>query len=146
MSWTTLSQEDVHAQLTSREIELLLGTGLAVGQASPLPDVLSRAVAEVRSYVPALRADSSLAAGLLPQSLHGAALDIIRYRLATRLASGRQASEWLLSEPRQKAYQDALAYLKDVARGLVAVDPLPAGGTPSLGATAGHFGSEEAFN
>jgi phage gp36-like protein len=144
MAWIALTSDAVQSQLSGRELELLTGGGLADGQPSPLADVLARAVAEVRSYIPALRPDPSLVEGCLPESLHGAVLELVRYRLATRLASGRQAAEWLLSEPRQRAYQDALAYLKDVARGLVAVEPPPTGNQPAQ--ASGQFGSDPSFN
>lgn len=147
MPWVALTVSDARAALAGAEEQDLLSGLVATGQPDPLEGELTRVVAEVRSYIPALRSDSTLGAGLLPDTLHGACLDILRLRLATRLAAGRQAADWLVTEPRRKAAEDARAYLKDVSRGLVAIEPPPAGAPPAAQPlpASGHFGSDDAF-
>jgi len=145
MSWTELTADAITSQLGANELQALRTVQLASGQPDPLAEVHTMVIAQVRSYIPALRADPALAPGLLPESLHGVALDIARHRLCTRLAVGSKAAGWLHSEPRQKAYEDAVAYLRDVARGLIAVEPPPAGESPAAPASDGHWGSAERF-
>lgn len=144
MAWTELTVEHMRGKLSKTELDLLRTLDVEEGQADPLEEILSRTVAEARAHIPALRADPTAAAGLLPKSLHGAALDIARFRLATRLATGARAAGLLLSEPRQRAYTDALQYLRDVARGVIAVEPPPDGDPPAAPAPA-HWGSAERF-
>lgn len=142
MPWLPLSAESARAALAGAQEQDLLCAAPA-GQADPLAEELGRVVALVRGYIPALRTNPGLGAGLLPDTLHAPCLDILRLRLATRLASGRAAGEWLLSEPRRKAADDAFAYLKDVARGLVAVEPPPDGGASAAPMFTGDYGSDE---
>jgi len=147
MAWTALTVSAARAAIAGADEQDLLAGLTATGQPDPFADELPRVIAEVRSYIPALRVDQSLGAGLLPDTLFGACLDILRLRLATRLAAGRQASEWLVTEPRRKAAEDARAYLKDVARGLVAVEPPPPGVPPAEDPleAGGYHGSDEPF-
>jgi hypothetical protein len=146
MPWTALSAEALKSQLSAQELEALRTFDLAAGQGDPLTEVLLRTVLEVRGYIPALRPDLGAAAGLLPDTLHGATVDMVRYRLCSRLASGPKAAAWLLTEPRTKAYEQAIYLLKDVARGLVAVEPPPTS-TPSAAPPpyAGDFGGDDSY-
>lgn len=148
MAWTALTVAAARTALAGADEQDLLSGLTAVGQPDPLESELPGVIAVVRSYIPALRADQTLGAGLLPDTLHGVCVDMLRLRLATRLAAGRQASDWLVTEPRRKAAEDAVNYLKDVAKGLVAVEPPPAGAPPADDplAPGGYHGSDEAFS
>lgn len=145
MAWTTLSEDAIRSQLGGAELQALRTVQTETGQSDPLAEVVTMVIAQVRSYIPVLRADPSRAAGLLPESLHGVAIDVARHRLATRLAVGAKAAAWLNSEPRQKAYEEAISYLRDVARGLIAVESPPEGDTPATSDGGGWFGGEEVF-
>lgn len=147
MAWTALTVSAARAAIAGADEQDLLAGFTAPGQPDPFDGDLARVVAEVRSYIPALRVDQTLGAGLLPDTLHGVCLDILRLRLATRLAAGRQASEWLVTEPRRKAAEDARSYLKDVAKGLVSVEAPPAGVPPAEDPLVadGYHGSDTAF-
>lgn len=143
MAWAELTVDAITSQLGAHELQALRTLQLEPGKPDPLTEVQAMVLAQVRSYIPALRADPTVAPGLLPESLHGVTLDVARHRLCTRLAVGAQAAKWLHSEPRQKAYEDALAYLRDVARGLIAVEPPPVSGDPAETPPAqGYWGSE----
>ncbi len=147
MAWTALTVSDARAAIAGADEQDLLAGLTASGQPDPIEAELARVIAEVRSYIPALRVDPSLGAGLLPDTLFGVCVDILRLRLATRLAAGRQASEWLVTEPRRKAAEDARAYLRDVARGLIAVEAPPPSVPPAEDALApgGYHGSDTPF-
>jgi hypothetical protein len=146
MPWLPITVESARAALAgAAEQDLLCAT--TPGQPDPLAEELGRVLAMVRSYIPSLRANPGLGAGLLPDLLHASCLDILRLRLATRLAAGRAAGEWLVTEPRRKAAEEAMSYLKDIARGIVAIEPPPDGGAPAAPIFTGEFGSDspEAF-
>lgn len=146
MPWLALTSEMARTALAGPEEQALLCEA-SQWPSDPLADELGRVVAMARSYIPQLRANPGLSAGLLPDTLHAPCLDILRLRLATRLAAGRAAGEWLVSEPRRKAAEEALSYLKDVARGIVAVEPPPDAGTSAAPIFTGEYGcdSPEAF-
>lgn len=146
MAWTTITEDSIRSQLGAAELQALRGVETTPGQSDPLTEVINLVVAQTRSYLPVLRGDPGQAPGLLPESLHGVAVDMIRHRLGTRLAVGSQAAGWLNSAPRQKAYEEAIAYLRDVSRGFIAVEAPPAGAAPANPTTPpGDWGSEERF-
>lgn len=142
MAWLPLTPESARTALAGTAEQDLLCS--APGGVDPLGDELGRVLALARGYIPSLRANPGLSPGLLPDMLHGACLDILRLRLATRLAAGRAAGEWLVTEPRRKAAEEAMAYLKDVARGLVAVEPPPDGESAGVSPTfTGDYGHDQ---
>lgn len=145
MPWSAITAADFLSQLSQPELELVRASALAPGQDDPVPQVLARVTSEVRGYIPALRTDARVASGQLPEALHAAALDIARVRLISRLAAGK-ASAYLLTDARQRAYEAALALLRDCGRGVFVVEPPPTSSAPAPTATsedAGAWGSEE---
>jgi len=107
MAWITPSADDVKTRLTGAELNAFRTVALASGQADPITQVMLDTVNEVRGYVAAGGYVMGTAGTIPPQTL-APALAIIAYRLATRLPLK-------VSEDRRKQYEDAIAYLRDVA-------------------------------
>lgn len=141
MSWSAITTDNLLSQLSDAEVRAVQTVSTRAGQADPVAEVLARGIAEVRGYIPALRGDSTLAAGLLPEGLHAAALDMVRARLCSRLPLPEH-----FQERHDKAAERALAFLQKVAEGRIAVEPPPVGEPPAAQEpVTGFWGSEEAF-
>jgi phage gp36-like protein len=146
MSWTAITATDLQTRLTGGELTALRTAALSSGQTDPLPDILSRAIDECRGYLAARPGGSMGEAGTLPVQIHGAALDIARYRLCTRLSLGK-LGETFLPEARYNEYKDALALLRDVQAGKCIVEApdtlttenIPASITPSIKLPTGRM-------
>ena len=111
MSWITITEDDVKTRLTGAELSAFRTAALAAGQTDPLPEVIAQVTDEVRGYIAACPRNSLGAAGTIPKRLLGAALNIIRYRVATRLPSMKALIDGL----REGEYKDALTLLRQVA-------------------------------
>lgn len=118
MSWITITEEDVKTRLAGAELTAFKTAALSPGQSNPLPEIISQVTDEIRGYVAACAHNTLDAAGTVPPRLLAPALNMIRYRLATRLPG----MKGLIDELRQKEYNDALAVLKDVAACRFAVE------------------------
>jgi hypothetical protein len=110
MSWTTLAESDVLTRLTGAELTATKSAALASGQSSPLADILTQVIQEVRGRVAACSQNRLGDGATIPAELRGAALDIVRYRLLTRLPVAS-----LVTSARETEYRDALSLLRDVA-------------------------------
>lgn len=136
MPWISITEAGVRSRLADRELSALRSAARAEGQADPLDEVIARTVDEIRGYIAANSANRLGVAGRIPAQLEGAALAIIRYRLATRLPVAS-----LLTEERKEEHRDALTLLRDVAAGRFAVEApdeagpevIAAGGSPVSG-------------
>jgi phage gp36-like protein len=135
MSWTAPTVNDLKTRLAGPELTALSNAAKATGQADPTQEILTRAIDECRGYL-AARPDSDMGpAGTLPLQVHGACLDLARYRLCTRLPVAS-----LLTDARYNEYKDALTLLHDVQAGRCIVEApdtltteaLPANATPSI--------------
>lgn len=91
------------------------------GQIDPLIEVLARTVDEARGFLGARPHATMGPEGTIPPQLLGPVLDIARYRLCSRLAVG-PLSDMLLSEAREREYQDAIRILRDTAKGVFSVE------------------------
>jgi hypothetical protein len=133
MSWITLTEAGVQTKLAGAELAALKTAALASGQANPLPEVITQVTREVRGYVAACQRNVLGAEGTIPDELELAALNRIRYELATRLPVAS-----LLTEARRDANRAATEQLKDaaacrfliVAPATPAADQAAASGTP----------------
>jgi hypothetical protein len=110
MSWITLTEAGVQTKLSGAELVALKTAALAVGQTNPLPEVLTLVTREVRGYVAANSKNVLGAEGTIPDELESAALNRIRYELATRLPVAS-----LLTQARTDANTAATALFKEVA-------------------------------
>ena len=116
MSWIAITETQVRTRRTGPELAALKTAALAPGQADPLPAVIAGVIQRVRGYCAA--GGFALGAGeTIPGRLEDAALALIRFELAGRLPVAA-----MLTEDRRKAAEDARALLRDVARGLFAID------------------------
>jgi phage gp36-like protein len=113
MAWITLAETDVLDVLNADELDQYRTLSTQPGQTDPLPGILSNVTNEVRGYV---RNRYELgAAGTIPDALKSAALDIIAWRLANRVAPST-------ADKRKPAKDDAIALLKSVAAGEFGID------------------------
>lgn len=110
MAWTTVAEQDLAGRLSQREIDAFRASPAASMGADPVADTISAAVDLARGYC---RSNGNLRpgpAGTIPRSLLSPVLDIAAYNLLRRLPVPAQ-------EDRRKAYDAALAILRDVAEG-----------------------------
>jgi len=108
MSWITITSDDVLTRLAGAEKASYQNAARASGQSDPLPEIIAQVTDVVRGYVAACAANELDIGGTIPPRLLAAAVDIIRYRLTTRLPL-------TLTAAREQEYKDAISLLKDVA-------------------------------
>ncbi len=144
MSWIALTSADLSATLLATEAAALSSFALAPGASDPVATALTATAEEVRGYVSAHAGVAVGQAGTIPSELAGTALALARWRLLTRLATGR-AAQVLLTDARRRDYDDAVARLKDVAAGRFFVAPPddPAADQPRDPATAAFGGMKQ---
>ncbi len=112
--WVEISVNDVKTRLAAAELAAYRSVALAAGQVDPISDITAQVVHDIRGYA-AIHA--RLGAGMtIPDELLGAAVDMVAFRLTTRLGIA-------VKEDRRTAYQDALAKLRDLANGRFKVVP-----------------------
>jgi hypothetical protein len=134
MAWITLTAADVQGTLTAPELSAARTAAIAVGQVDPLTDALARTVAEVRGYVGGAQRNTLGEAGTIPDELKSAALDLVRYRVLTRLPL--QGSSALIDQ-RKAAAEAAERLLREVAAGRFAIEqPATAGDVNTGSGTA----------
>lgn len=108
--WITLTENLVLSKLSSPELAAMKTAATAAGQDNPLLEVIAQVTREVRGYIAACP-DNILGGGdTIPDELLGAAINRIRYELATRLPV-----KALITDARDKANDQALALLRDTA-------------------------------
>jgi phage gp36-like protein len=127
MSWITPSADDVKTRLTGAELAAFRAVALAAGQADPLIQISADAVNEARGYIAAGGYPLGDAGTIPPQCL-APVLAIITYRFASRLPLK-------VSEDRRNQYEDAIAYLRDVAAKKTLIEEATTGSMAS-GATS----------
>lgn len=117
--WITPTIATLQAHLSGPEYEALRSAARAAGQSadSLTTDSLARSVATVRGYVGA-RHTLGLE-GTIPDELESALGCIWRYEYITRLPN----SDRLLDDRRLRAWENAIATLKDVSAGRFAIVP-----------------------
>ncbi|MEK9752259.1 MAG: phage protein Gp36 family protein [Rhodospirillaceae bacterium] len=120
MAWTTITASDVSASFSNSE---KAAADAAKGD-DKLGDVIADVVDEIRGYV---AVKNRLAAGAtIPGRLESTALIIIRHRFLSSLPSSA-----LITEARQLEYNQAIERLKNVAKGLFAVEDSDGTESPS---------------
>lgn len=139
MSWTTITADAVQSRITDAELVAARTAAIKAGQADPLAEAISRVTQEVRGRV-AANASNTLGDGdTIPSECEDAAIAVIIFRLYSRLPI-------TMPQERKDAKDDALAFLRDVADGKVAiVAPATASPqqvtsiAPSISARRRHF-------
>lgn len=107
--WIPITSDDVKTRLAGAEFAAYTQRALAPGQVDPLPDITAQVVREVRGHVAAR--GNSVGDGLtIPDELLAAAVDIIVFRLTTRLGIA-------VKEDRKTANDQARTLLGQVGRG-----------------------------
>jgi hypothetical protein len=139
MPWTAPTIADLAERLTGPELNALANAAKQTSQGDPTPGILALSIYECRGYLAARPGGAMGPAGTLPIQIHGACLDLTRFRLCSRLAVG-QLGATLLTPARELEYNDAKALLRDVQAGKCMVEApdeltteaLPAALTPSI--------------
>jgi hypothetical protein len=135
--WTVLTPDLILSKLSAPELAAMRRAATGAGQADPLGEVLAQVTREVRGFVAAC-ADNRLGPeGAIPDELLGAAINRVRFELATRLPV-----ESLLTEARKEANRDALSILRDTAACRFRIVPPPEAdqGQQALPDAPGHYG------
>ena len=121
MSWVTLSTTDVLAAFSAPEKAAYDAAAAADNMAAIVADVAE----EVRGYV---GVKASLPTGsTIPARLVSTAVAVARYRFLASLPSQR-----LITDARQREYNDALRRLQSVASGTFAIDDATTGETQTV--------------
>lgn len=110
MAWITITEDDVVTKLSGPENSALKTAALKSAQTNPLTEVIEQIVLEVRGHVAACERNTLGAGATIPDELLGAAINRIRFELATRLPVSS-----LLNEDRKEANRQAIALLQRVA-------------------------------
>lgn len=110
MSWITLTETNLITKLSGPEIAAMKTAALQSGQTNPLPGIITQIVREVRGYVAGCSANTLGDGETIPDELEGAAINRIRYELATRLPVPS-----LLTKAREDANSAAVALFRDTA-------------------------------
>lgn len=107
--WIPITTDDVKTRLTGAEFAAYTGRALAAGQVDPLPDITAQVVREVRGHVAG--GSNTVGDGLtIPDELLAAAVDMIVFRLATRLGIA-------VKDDRKTANDQAKTLMGQVGRG-----------------------------
>jgi hypothetical protein len=107
--WITITSDDVKTRLTGVEMTAFTTKALAAGQTDPLPDIIAQMAREVRGHVAG--GGNLLGDGLtIPDELLAAAVDMIVFRLTTRLGIA-------VREDRKTANDQAKTLMGQVGRG-----------------------------
>jgi hypothetical protein len=107
--WTTITTDDVKTRLAAAEFAAYTTRALGQGQTDPLPDITAQVVREVRGHVAG--GGNVLGNGLtIPDELLAAAVDMIVFRLTTRLGIS-------VKDDRKTANDQARTLMGQVGRG-----------------------------
>ena len=110
MAYIAITESDVITKLSGPEIAAMKTAALQAAQTSPLPEIITQVIGEVRGYVAACERNILGEGATIPSELLGAAINRIRFELATRLPVAS-----LLTTARTDANAQAIALLKDAA-------------------------------
>ncbi len=135
MSWISLTEAHVLTKLSAPELAALKTAAIGAAQADPLPEVVAQVVREVRGYVAGCDKNTLGPASTIPDELQGAALNRIRYELATRLPVAS-----LLTDARKESNRDALTLLQRAASCNFAIVPPETAGEQAQAPLTGHWG------
>lgn len=130
MSWIPLTEADVLTKLSGPEAAAMKTAALGSGQVNPLPEIIDQVIREVRGYCAACDRNRLGEGSTIPDELLGAAINRVRYELATRLPVNQ-----LLTDARKEANRDATTLLSRVAACTFVLEQ-PATTTPEVLAQA----------
>lgn len=85
MAWIEITEADLLTVLSGPELASCRSAALASGQADPVAPTIAQVVAMARGHVAACRMNALGAGNTLPEKLKAPALDVIAYRLPSRL-------------------------------------------------------------
>lgn len=139
-SWQTVSESDLTTVVSGAELSAYRTAALADGQADPVAAVITAAVNECRGRI-AAHPKNKLASGeTIPAALLPHVLVLARQRIFSRLPVK-------ISQARQDEYSETQAFLRDVAKGLVAIDqPDSEAETQAGGAVRPSFTARQRVN
>jgi hypothetical protein len=124
MSWVTLTAQHLRDRLSDAELSAIERAAQDI-DGRKLGESVRNVTAKVRGYVAAHASNTMGPAGTIPETLVGAALDLLIVEHSTRCGGALLDPRGL----RKEAAERATELLKDVARGTFAVeDPEPADG------------------
>jgi hypothetical protein len=137
--WITLTEADVLTRITAPELAAIKTAATAPGQENLLTETIASIVREVRGHVAACERNTLGPEGTIPDELGLAALNRIRYEIATRLPIAS-----LLTEQRVKSNEGSVRLLeKTAACQFLIVQPAEAGPQPTAPLEAYHGSAEK---
>ena len=118
MSWNAITESDLLTRISGPELDGLRSAALGTGQDDPIDDAIDQVTGYVRGRIAANPTNTLGTAGTIPQSLLGAALDILVIEVSQR-AAGTLIDP---SNVRRDAANEARRLLADVASGKFSID------------------------
>jgi hypothetical protein len=128
--WIPLTEPAVLSKLSGPELAAMKTAAIASGQANPLPEVIAQVTREIRGYAAACSKNTLGPSATIPDELLGAAINRVRYELATRLPVAS-----LLTQVRQDANRDALRMLERASECKVTLEQPAVASTEKLSST-----------
>jgi len=111
MSWRAITESDLLTRMSGPELEAFREAALGDTQGDPVSSVITQITNTVRGYIAACDRNTIGAAGAIPETLLGTALDLILIEIQTRAAG-------ILIDPeeiRRQKMDRAERLLRDVA-------------------------------
>lgn len=118
MEWETLTEEDAMSGMTQRERDDFAKTSVGTSVTDRLLPIIKNLVAEIRGNI-ATWSPNTLSADttLIPPSFKGNAIALLRWKLLTSIPG------YAPGKAREKDYDTATAYFRDVAKGIIRPEP-----------------------
>lgn len=128
-SWITFTQDDVLASVNSPVLTAAINVALGANQQSPIAVLIPDVIMQVRGYC--RRRNTLGPDNTIPNELKNAAIDIVIYRCANRIAPK-------VAEEKKKSYDDAIKTLEAVSEGslLISIPDCPSAQVTSAPAPA----------
>lgn len=118
MEWVTLTEADALSGMTQRERDDFSKTSVGGSVTDRLTPILSNMVAEIRGYITTWSPNTiSSNPAKIPPSMKAHAVAMVRWRVLATIPGYQPGSA------REKEFDAAAAYFRDVARGVIRPEP-----------------------
>ena len=129
MAWIEIIEADLLTVLSGPELSSFRSAALAGGQPDPIAPTVEQVVSLVRGHVAGWRGNTLGEGGTIPEKLKAPSLDVIAYRVASRvnMSAGRT---------RQALHDQALRLFEWVSQGRFDIEEPAVATTESSGASS----------
>jgi hypothetical protein len=128
MAWIEITEADLLTVLSGPELSSYRSAALASGQADPVAPTVAQVVALARGHVAGCRANTLGAGCTLPEKLKAPALDVIAYRIPSRVNIKAGVA-------RRELHDQALRLFEQVSQGRFDIEEPAVAAAESSGAS-----------